>query len=200
MSIALKLVIITLFTITINANETVLEDIKRTLAMMESGNKKSIVNSRGFLGKYQLGAMSLVEAGFVKLENYKALTYTQKTSTRAAKVMWKDGYSLTKFLNEEQNWNIAGGKRAYLASDELQDEAMDRLLRKNAKRLENAGINLSDPKLAKSLLMSAHLGGVKSAIALYKNGTDYKDEYGTSIKRYYQAGKNSQNGIIKFEN
>lgn len=200
MQLLLKLVIITIFTITINANESVFEDVKKTLAFMESGNNKNIVNSRGFLGKYQLGAMSLVEAGFVKLENYKALTYTQKTHSRAAKVMWRDGYSLTKFLDEEKNWNIQGGKKAFLASDELQDEAMDRLLRKNAKRLENAGINLSNPKLTKSLLMSAHLGGVKSAIALYKNGTDYKDEYGTSIKRYYQAGKNSQNGIIKFEN
>lgn len=183
-----------------NANESVYNEVKRTLAIMESGNKKSIVNSRGFLGKYQLGAMSLVEAGFVKIENYRALTYTQKTSTRAAKVMWKDGYTLTKFLDEDRNWNIAGGKRAYLASDELQDEAMDRLLKINAKRLERAGIDMSNPKLAKSLLMSAHLGGVKSAISLAKNGTDYKDEYGTSIKKYYQAGKNSQNGIIKFEN
>jgi hypothetical protein len=182
-----------------NADESVYNDIKRTLAIMESGNKKSIVNSRGFLGKYQLGAMSLAEVGFIKLENYRALTYTQKTQTRAAKVMWKDGYTLTKFLDEERNWNITGGKKAYLASDELQDEAMDRLLRKNAKRLERAGINMSNPKLAKSLLMSAHLGGVGSAIAMYKNGTDYKDEYGTSIKKYYQAGKNSQNGIIKFE-
>jgi hypothetical protein len=79
----------------------------------------------------------------------------------------------------------------------IQDTAMDRILDKNAKRLENAGIDLSNPKTAKSLLMSAHLAGVNSAIAYARNGTDYKDEYGTSIKKYYQAGKNSQNGIIK---
>lgn len=66
---------------------------------------------------------------------------------------------------------------------------LDRLLRKNAKRLENAGIDLSNPKLAKSLLMSAHLGGVKSTIALYKNGIDYEDEDRISIKRYYQPAK-----------
>ncbi|CUV66366.1 putative LysM domain protein [Sulfurovum sp. enrichment culture clone C5] len=182
-----------------NANESVFDDVKQTLAQMESGNKKYAVNSRGFLGKYQLGAMSLVEADFVKLENYRALTYTVKTETRAAKVMWKDGYSLKKFLGEDRNWLIAGGKQAFLESDELQDMAMDRLLRKNVTRLQNAGVDLSNPKKAKALLMSAHLGGVKSAIALYKNGTDYKDEYGTSIKKYYQAGSKSQNGIIKFE-
>lgn len=182
-----------------NANESVFNDVKQTLAQMESGNKTNAVNSRGFLGKYQLGAMSLVEAGFVKLENYRALTYTVKTETRAAKVMWKDGYSLKKFLDEDRNWVIGGGKQAFLASDELQDMAMDRLLQKNVKRLQNAGVDLSNPKKAKALLMSAHLGGVKSAIALYKNGTDYKDEYGTSIKKYYQAGSKSQNGIIKFE-
>lgn len=184
----------------VQANESIYNEVKQKIAVMESGNKKNIVNSRGFLGKYQLGAMSLVEAGFVKLENYKALTYTQKTETRVAKVMWRDGYNLTKFLDEEQNWNIAGGKKAYLASDELQDMAMDRILQKNEKRLEKAGIDMSNPKTAKALLLSAHLGGAKSAIALAKNGTDYKDEYGTSIKKYYQAGKNSQNGIIKFEN
>lgn len=182
-----------------NANESVFNDVKQTLAQMESGNKKYAVNSRGFLGKYQLGAMSLVEAGFVKLENYRALTYTVKTETRAAKVMWKDGYSLKKFLDEDRNWLIDGGKQAFLASDELQDMAMDKLLQKNVKRLQNAGVDLSNPKKAKALLMSAHLGGVKSAIALYQNGTDYKDEYGTSIKKYYQAGSKSQNGIIKFE-
>lgn len=182
-----------------NANESVYDDVKKTLAQMESGNNKYAVNSRGFLGKYQLGAMSLIEADFVKLENYRALTYTVKTETRAAKVMWKDGYSLKKFLDEDRNWLIAGGKQAFLASDELQDMAMDRILQKNAKRLQNAGVDLSNPKKAKALLMSAHLGGVKSTINLAKNGTDYKDEYGTSIKKYYQAGSKSQNGIIKFE-
>jgi hypothetical protein len=100
-----QIFILTMTLLFASANEDIFSDVKLKLAQLESGNKKETVNSRGFLGKYQLGAMSLIEAGFVKLENYRALTYTQRTETRKAKVMWKDGYTLTKFLDDSRYGN-----------------------------------------------------------------------------------------------
>ncbi len=176
-----------------NANENVYNEVKSIIAMMESSNKHTIVNRNGFLGKYQFGAMSLVDIGLLKLENYRALTYTKKTETRAAKVMWRDGYNLTKFLDDPNNWNIEGGKQAFLSSSELQDKAMDTMLRINTKRLLQKGFNLSDPSFAKSMLIASHFGGVGSAEKYAREQKDYKDDFGTSISKYYKAGNGHYN-------
>lgn len=176
-----------------NANESVYNEVKSIIAMMESSNKHTIVNRNGFLGKYQFGAMSLVDIGLLKLENYRALTYTKKTKTRAAKVMWRDGYNLTKFLDNPNNWNIEGGKQAFLSSSELQDKAMDTMLRINTKRLLQKGFNLSDPSFAKSMLIASHFGGVGSAEKYAREQKDYKDDFGTSISKYYKAGNGHYN-------
>ena len=176
-----------------SANESVYNEVKNIIAVMESSNKHNVVNRNGFLGKYQFGAMSLVDIGFLKLEKYKALTYTKKTKTRAAKVMWRDGYNLTKFLDDPSNWNIEGGKQAFLNSTELQDQAMDTMLRINTKRLLQKGFDLSNPSFAKSMLIASHFGGVGSAEKYAKEHTDYKDDFGTSISKYYNAGKGHYN-------
>ena len=176
-----------------NANESVYNEVKSIIAMMESSNKHTIVNRNGFLGKYQFGAMSLVDIGLLKLENYRALTYTKKTKTRAAKVMWRDGYNLTKFLDAPNNWNIEGGKQAFLNNSELQDKAMDTMLRINTKRLLQKGFNLSNPSFAKSMLIASHFGGVGSAEKYAREQKDYKDDFGTSISKYYKAGNGHYN-------
>jgi hypothetical protein len=176
-----------------NANESVYNEVKSIIAMMESSNKHTIINRNGFLGKYQFGAMSLVDIGLLKLENYRALTYTKKTKTRAAKVMWRDGYNLTKFLDDPNNWNIEGGKQAFLNNSELQDKAMDTMLRINTKRLLQKGFNLSNPSFAKSMLIASHFGGVGSAEKYAREQKDYKDDFGTSISKYYKAGNGHYN-------
>lgn len=171
-----------------NANESVYNEVKKIISIMESSGKHDIVNRNGFLGKYQFGAMSLVDIGLLKLENYRALTYTQKTETRAAKVMWRNGYNLTKFLDDPSNWNIHGGKQAFLNSTELQDKAMDTMLNLNTKRLLQKGFDLSNPSFAKSMLIASHFGGVGSAEKYAREHKEYKDDFGTSISKYYRAG------------
>ncbi len=180
-------------TVLASANESVYSEVKSIIATMESSNKHTVINRNGFLGKYQFGAMSLVDIGFLKLENYRALTYTKKTKTRTAKVMWRDGYNLTKFLDDPSNWNIKGGKQAFLNSTELQDKAMDTMLRINTKRLLQKGFNLNDPSFAKSMLIASHFGGVGSAEKYAKEHKDYKDDFGTSISKYYKAGNGHYN-------
>ncbi|MDD5406501.1 MAG: hypothetical protein PHE73_06140 [Sulfurovaceae bacterium] len=171
-----------------NANENVYSEVKSIISQMESSGKHDIVNRNGFLGKYQFGAMSLVDIGLLKLENYKALTYTMETKTRAAKVMWKNGYNLTKFLDDPSNWNIEGGKQAFLNNVDLQDKAMDTMLKLNTKRLLQKGFDLSNPSFAKSMLIASHFGGVGSAEKYAREHKDYRDDFGTSISKYYKAG------------
>jgi len=171
-----------------SANERVYDEVKSIISMMESSNKHTVVNRNGFLGKYQFGAMSLVDIGLLKLENYRALTYTMKTKTRAAKIMWRDGYNLTKFLDDPSNWNVDGGKQAFLNNTELQDKAMDTMLRINTKRLQQKGFDLSNQSFAKSMLIASHFGGVGSAEKYAREHKDYRDDFGTSIAKYYKAG------------
>jgi len=176
------------------ANESVFEEVKSIISHMESSGRSGIVNSRGFLGKYQFGAMSLVDIGVLSKNNYKSLTYTRPTATRKAKVFWRNGLSLNGFLNNPMNWNVSGGKRAFLMDEALQDEAMDKLLRLNTQRLEARGFDLSDPALAKSLLISSHFGGVGSASNYARTKSEYSDAYGTKISKYFNAGGSSNYG------
>lgn len=174
-----------------NANESVFSEVKSIISHMESSGRSGIVNSRGFLGKYQFGAMSLVDIGILSKSNYKSLTYTRPTATRKAKVFWRNGLSLNGFLNNPMNWNVTGGKSAFLRDESLQDEAMDRLLRLNTQRLEARGFDLSDPSTAKSLLIASHFGGVGSASKYAQYGSEYSDAYGTKISKYFKAGASS---------
>lgn len=193
---------ITLFSLA-GANQELFSEVKKAIAMMESGDKYNIVNRNGFMGKYQFGAMSLVDLGIINKEKYKSLTYTMPTATRKAKVMWRDGLTLNSFVNNPSNWNIAGGKDAFLCNTKLQEDAMDKVLQRNYTTLSNRGLDMSNRSLAKSLLMAAHFGGITSAINYATNGTEYKDAFGTKLSKYCDgAVKNSgsKKVVFKFEN
>jgi hypothetical protein len=173
-----------------SANQELFSEVKKAIAMMESGDKYNIVNRNGFMGKYQFGAMSLVDLGIINKEKYKAQTYTMPTKTRKAKVMWRNGLTLNSFLSDSSNWNIQSGKDGFLNSPELQEQTMNRVLNKNYTTLTNMGFDMRNLALAKSLLMAAHFGGITSAINYANNGTEYKDAFGTKISKYYGNNDN----------
>ncbi len=200
----MKLILIAFMFLNIaNANQELFSEVKRAIAKMESSDRYNIVNRNGFMGKYQFGAMSLVDLGIINKEKYKSLTYTMPTATRKAKVMWRNGLTLNSFVNNPSNWNINGGKEGFLNSPQIQEDAMDRVLTKNFTILSNKGFDMSNRSLAKSLLMASHFGGITSAINYANNGTEYKDAFGTNISKYYGDNNNAsanKKSIIKFEN
>ena len=96
-------------------------NLKTLLANRESSNNQYCENTLGYLGKYQFGAPALTDTGFINQEKYKAA---------------KKGKGWQKeFLADESNWNIPGGKQAFMSNVEYQEQAMDKLLAMNAKTL-----------------------------------------------------------------
>lgn len=144
------------------------------IAKKESGGNYAAVNTLGYLGKYQFGAMALEDMGLVK------------------KGVGRMGQ---KALDDPSNWNIEGGKQAFLNNAKLQEETMARYTQQNFKTLNRIGVINKDssPQEVAGYLAAAHLlgpGGAK-ALAQGQSGTD---AYGTSSATYYKVGMASQGG------
>lgn len=135
----------------------------------ESGGNYSAVNTLGYLGKYQFGAMALQDMGLVK-----------------------KGTSL-KGLDSPENWNIPGGKQAFLNNAQLQEETMLRYTRQNYSTLNRIGVVNKDssPQEVAGYLAASHLLGPGGAKQLAQ-GDIRADAYGTTSASYYKVGLATQ--------
>lgn len=135
----------------------------------ESGGNYSAVNTLGYLGKYQFGAMALQDMGLVK-----------------------KGTSL-KGLDSPENWNISGGKQAFLNNAQLQEETMLRYTRQNYSTLNRIGVVNKDssPQEVAGYLAASHLLGPGGAKQLAQ-GDIRADAYGTTSASYYKVGLATQ--------
>ena len=138
----------------------------------ESGGKYDTVNSIGYVGKYQFGAMALEDMGLVK------------------KGVGKKGQ---KALDISDNWTIPGGKQGFLNNPQLQEDTMKRYTMQNFKSLNRLGVVNKDtsPETIAGYLASSHLLGPGGALDLSK-GKSGSDAYGTSAASYYKVGSATQ--------
>ena len=143
-----------------------------TIGKRESNNNYQAVNTIGFVGKYQMGAAALEDAGLVK-------PGTAKKGNKA--------------LRDPSNWTVPGGLDTFLSKPELQEEVFGMYTRQNESRLRKAGLitDTTSPDEAAGHLATAHLKGVGGAIRLAR-GEDNSDAYGTSASSYFALGRNSQ--------
>jgi hypothetical protein len=135
----------------------------------ESGGKYDEVNTLGYLGKYQFGAMALQDMGLVK-----------------------KGTSL-KGLDDPANWNIDGGKQAFLNNAQLQEDTMLKYTKQNLSTLNRIGVvtDKSSTQDIAGYLAASHLLGPGGAKKLSK-GEVGKDAYGTSSTSYFKIGSATQ--------
>lgn len=135
----------------------------------ESGGDYKAVNTLGYLGKYQFGAMALQDMGLVK-----------------------KGTSL-KGLDISSNWNIEGGKQAFLNNPQLQEDTMLRYTKQNFRTLNRIGVVNKDssPQEIAGYLAASHLLGPGGAKELSK-GNVGTDAYGTSSASYFKVGSATQ--------
>lgn len=138
----------------------------------ESRGKYDEVNTIGYVGKYQFGAMALEDMGLVK----KGV-----------------GDKGQKALDNSDNWNITGGKQAFLNNAQLQEDTMKRYTMQNYKTLNRLGVLNKDspPEQVAGYLASSHLLGPGGAKNLSK-GKSGSDAYGTSAASYYKVGVATQ--------
>ena len=147
--------------------------IKAVLGYEESRNNYKVVNTLGYMGKYQFGVPALVDRGLIDYDKFKK--YPKKSGWQIA------------FSNDDSNW-INCSKELFLNTPSLQESVMDKQLRANEKYL------LKYCKTIEELaggVAAAHLGGPGSARDLIVKGEGFKDAYGTDIVEYYNLGVNA---------
>lgn len=165
------------------------------LARESGGNLKS-VNKFGYLGLYQMGASALASAGMINKDKYASAVkkYGKDLSTgRNAKIH-------NDFLNNPDNWTIAGGKEAFLNSKALQDKAMINYTNKNLAFLTQNGVATNDKQAIFGLLMATHLKGASAAKNFAINGIDGKDGFGTSVSNYFAQGEKTYQTFVAKNN
>lgn len=138
----------------------------------ESGGKYDTVNSIGYVGKYQFGAMALEDMGLVK----------QGVGRKGQKA-----------LDNPDNWTIPGGKSAFLQNAQLQEDTMKKYTMQNFLSLSRLGVIKKDtsPQQVAGYLAASHLLGPGGALAL-SQGKAGSDAYGTSSATYFKVGAATQ--------
>lgn len=109
------------------------------IAKRESSDNYKAQNRYGYLGRYQMGAPALIEAGYVK-------PGTKQSG-----------------LKDPRNW-IIGNKDEFLYNPEFQDDAFYRYTKKQKEYIQQYGLidPESDPTHIAGVLAGSHLVGAKN--------------------------------------
>jgi hypothetical protein len=104
----------------------------------------------------------------------------------------KKGTSL-KGLDDPANWNIEGGKKAFLNNPQLQEDTMVKYTKQNFATLNRIGVinNKSSQQEIAGYLAASHLLGPGGAQELAQ-GKVGSDAYGTSSATYFKVGSATQ--------
>jgi len=142
-----------------------------TIGKSESGGKYDVVNSIGFVGKYQFGYPALIDGGYVS-----------KTCKSNAQLKNPNMWSPNK--------NGIDSLTAWLANGPEQEAAMCAYTKRNYTAMVKIGAVTSDqsPADVAGMLAVAHLlgpGGAKN----YRNGQSGSDAYGTTGADYFAKGQ-----------
>lgn len=159
-----------------------LTTLKNTIAFYESnvcpiGKGYTCVNSGGFLGKYQMGALFLEDMGYIVRGSYARIQNNLKV------------------VSDPINWTGLDGissKDAFLQNTNIQETCMDKMLKRSYSKVcaNDCLSGVSPPEKVAGVLMTSHLkgpglAGATGYIKLGKNTTDAK---GTSCEKYYRLG------------
>lgn len=152
--------------------------LKATIAFSESGIKGySAINSLGFLGKYQFGALFLEDMGYIVRGSYARIKNNLKV------------------ISDTANWTGKNGmtsKDAFLQSPPIQESCMDVMLKRNYSKVcaNDCLSNISPPEKVAGVLMASHLkgAGLQGATGYIKLGKNTTDANGTSCEKYYRLG------------
>ena len=166
------------------------------LGLRESGLRYNIAGGRtaggeytgNFLGKYQLGAEALVQAGYI---NKSCLTNEFKGRPTYA-------------VQSDSCWtgkNGVNSKTDYLNNAAAQEDGMHEFTKGQYKILvANGTIKSSDSsEEVMGKITAAHLIGVGGASKLFKTGVDSNDALGTSGQSYYELGRHASNVASNME-
>lgn len=144
----------------------------------ESGGRYDIENSIGYLGKYQMGELALIDVGLYSRDGTSRNDWRGAWTSRARSMGVN---SKQDFLGngDVQEWAIREYMRiqwGYARSFGLDDYIGQTV----------GGLPISES----AILMGQHLGGIKNMTLFLKTGGSYvfEDDYGTQITTYIRRG------------
>lgn len=149
-------------------NTKTYKDYMSKIGDIESTNNYQCVNEYGYMGRYQMGSLALIEAGYMDSNN----NWTEYAGSMGV-------YSRDTFLN----------------SSTAQDDAFYRFNRKQWTYIVNYGLdsyigkefNATGVTITPSgLLAACHLVGVGDMNNAFINGTNPVDANGTQASRYME--------------
>lgn len=150
------------------------ETLRQTILQRESSGNYQAVNQLGYIGGYQMGAAALEDLGYLK------------------KGASAGGNSA---LNNPSNWNLPGGKEAFLSNPAIQDQAFERLSNMNYNTLSKKGVVGADTSSGDvaGYLAASHLTGPGGAAKLAR-GEISSDANGVTASEYFSLGKSRVTG------
>jgi hypothetical protein len=155
------------------------------LVRESSGNYQHTDNQYGYFAGYAFGAEALAIVGLVK----------QSAFDDAPRHV-KRGTDQTAWLNNPNNWQLRGGKPAFLHDNLLQDRAVSVLANTNiADGFKSRVLLESQQEKIAGFAAAAHLKGLTAAISWYARGKDSHDANGTNTSDYAAMGEASINRI-----
>ena len=172
--------------------------VASTVQTESAGGNPSLVNSGGYLGRYQAGAAWLADAGMIRggAESVKA---AKKRDGYGGKSDWAWATSggMTKFLKDSRNWTEGMSREKYLSSPDIQDKAFQKATSKSYDQLKRMGAITSSTSQTEvaGLLKAAHLGGAGNANKVANGGVGATDANGTSTRKYYNDIVQNKDGL-----
>lgn len=145
----------------------------------------SAENKYGYVGKFQMGASSLCEAGLI-IKSACIKMYKCSSSPSNSCKKWKliaNGTRQKQFLKNKNNWRN-GSFEQFKSSPETQEMALKNYTMKNIKY---GGKIITSTVIALRYAAGAHLVGHSKTRRYLSGGKDYADGNGTRVSYYINS-------------
>lgn len=171
--------------------------VASTVLTESHGGDLAVTNKQGYVGRYQAGASWLVEAGYVNREKFDVAF---KASGCKSEWEWATKGGMTRFLQNDANWNNDLSLDKYKASADLQDKAFKTNSDKLYNRAVKAGLldEGDSPEKVAGFLKASHLGGYGAGKAVLQGKQVRSDANGTSPYDYYNDIAQNRDGLNQF--
>jgi len=171
--------------------------VASTVATESQGGFLGVVNGAGYMGRYQAGAGWLADAGLIN-GGGDAVKAAMKKDGFSREYDWGKSGGMTRFLQNDANWNNGLSYRGYLANGSVQDAAFKANSDKAYAAMVRQGIikpGMSSEEVA-GLLKARHIAGMGGAAAVAVGGASPTDANGTTARTYFDDVVKDRGGYM----
>lgn len=170
--------------------------VASTVLTESAGGKTDIVNSAGYMGRYQAGAGWLADAGLIK-GGSAAVKTAMKADGFSNEYKWGKSGGMTRFLKNDKNWDKGMSYDQYLGDASAQDSAFKTNSDAAYADLMRKGVINANtpPQEVAGLLKARHLAGMGGAQAVAAGGTGPADANGTTARKYFDDVAKDRGGF-----